>query len=229
MHDAENTTLCRETVLRVSPDKKSFLVEEHKPGGIIAHKRISPEDLYYAINSSFTSSTFYDSGFLPEHCISVSLSSTEKRIVLWNPSLTADITYGEKEYQNFPIPRLVLSLRVLQNGKVAGCAIATVADEKPSPDTILYHYPFSNVHDTGEVCTGNNVMPKYRNQQSLIHFPRFLLGLPDNDDYYHKSHNKLQLSHRELLEHMKDKEPSYYYTDVLVPSGKTLKDFLTRR
>ena len=36
----------------------------------------------------------------------------------------------------------------------------------------------------------------------------------------------LFLPYRELLNHLKDKAPSYYYTDVLVPSGKTLKDFI---
>ena len=34
------------------------------------------------------------------------------------------------------------------------------------------------------------------------------------------------MPYRELLNHLKDKDPSYYYTDVLVPSGKTLKDFI---
>ena len=27
-------------------------------------------------------------------------------------------------------------------------------------------------------------------------------------------------------EHLKDKDPSYYYSDVLIPNGKTLKDFI---
>lgn len=26
--------------------------------------------------------------------------------------------------------------------------------------------------------------------------------------------------------HLKDKDPSYYYSDVLIPNGKTLKDFI---
>ena len=40
------------------------------------------------------------------------------------------------------------------------------------------------------------------------------LGLEDESIY------------RALLNHLKDKEPAYYYTDVLVPNGKTLKDFI---
>ena len=55
--------------------------------------------------------------------------------------------------------------------------------------------------------------------------PDYILSLPDNDDRFNSSHNKLNLGHRELMEHLRDKQPEYYYTDVLIPSGKTLKNF----
>ena len=38
--------------------------------------------------------------------------------------------------------------------------------------------------------------------------------------------NRLRMEYRDLLEHLKDKDPSYYYSDVLIPNGKTLKDFI---
>ena len=88
----------------------------------------------------------------------------------------------------------------------------------------MFFYPFSNVHSDDRVCTGNNVLPRYRKISALKNFPRYLLGLPDNDDMYDREHNRLKLSHGELLEHLKDKDPSYYYSDVLLPNGKTLKD-----
>lgn len=90
-------------------------------------------------------------------------------------------------------------------------------------------YPFSNVHSNDRVCTGNNVLPRYRKISALKNFPRYLLGLPDNDDMYDREHNRLKLSHGELLEHLKDKDPAYYYTDILVSNGKTLGDFISRR
>ena len=34
------------------------------------------------------------------------------------------------------------------------------------------------------------------------------------------------MQYRDLLEHLKDKDSSYYYSDVLIPNGKTLKDFI---
>lgn len=95
--------------------------------------------------------------------------------------------------------------------------------------TPMFFYPFSNVHSDERVCTGNNVLPRYRKISALKNFPRYLLGLPDNDDMYDREHNRLKLSHGELLEHLKNKDPAYYYTDILVSNGKTLGDFISRR
>ena len=55
-----------------------------------------------------------------------------------------------------------------------------------------------------------------------------MLGLPDNDDMFYSAHNKKGLDHKALLEHLKDKNPAYYYTDILVPNGRTLSDFILR-
>ena len=84
----------------------------------------------------------------------------------------------------------------------------------------MFFYPFSNVHSNDRVCTGNNVLPRYRKISALKNFPRYLLGLPDNDDMYDREHNRLKLSHGELLEQLKDKDPAYYYTDILVSMEK---------
>ena len=46
---------------------------------------------------------------------------------------------------------------------------------------------------------------------------------------FDREHNKMKLSHKELLEHLKDKDPAYYYTDILVPNGRTLAEFINRR
>lgn len=48
-----------------------------------------------------------------------------------------------------------------------------------------------------------------------------------NDDYFRTEHNGIKANHRDLLEHLKDKDRQYYYDNILVPMrGKTLKDFL---
>ena len=229
MQLAENKDYSRNVILRLSPTRNTIIVEEQKPGGIAAYREIDPLELYYVINQSYASNDYLDSGFLPEHCLHLSMSATEKYFVLWNPELRADVIYGDREYPNFPIPRMVFGVRILENGKVAECSMGVVADEAPTVDTPMFFYPFSNVHSDDRVCTGNNVLPRYRKISALKNFPRYLLGLPDNDDMYDREHNRLKLSHGELLEHLKDKDPAYYYTDILVSNGKTLGDFISRR
>lgn len=226
---AENKDLTRDVILRISPKRNTLIVEEQKPGGAVAFKEIAPMELYFALNSSYTSNDYLSSGFLPENCLHVSMNGSERHFILWNPELRADIAYGGTEYLNFPIPRLVFGVRMLEGGKVAECSIGVVADEKPSPETPMYYYPFSNVYADGRVCSGNNIMPRYRKQTALRNFPRYLLGLPDNDDMYSSKNNKLGLEHRELLEHLKDKEPAYYYSDILVSDGTTLGNFINGR
>lgn len=98
-----------------------------------------------------------------------------------------------------------------------------------SYDTPMFFYPFSNVYDDERVCTGNNILPRYKKLSAMKNFPRYLLGLPDNDDMFYSAHNQKGLDHKALLEHLKDKDPAYYYTDILVPNGRTLSDFILRR
>ena len=226
---AENRELTHEVILRVSPKQNTLIVEEKKPGGAVSYKEIAPIELYFAINRSYTCKDYLTSGFLPENCLHVSMNGAERHFILWNPELRADIAYEGTEYLNFPLPRLVFGVRMLESGKVAECSIGVVADEKPLPETPMYLYPFSNVYEDGRVCSGNNMMPRYKKQTALRNFPRYLLGLPDNDDMYDSQKNQLGLGHRELLEHLKDKDPAYYYSDILVSNGKTLQDFISRR
>jgi len=51
--------------------------------------------------------------------------------------------------------------------------------------------------------------------------------MPNNDDYYSADNNRKGLEFRDLLEEVKDREPVYYYSDVLIPNGDTLQNFIT--
>ena len=91
----------------------------------------------------------------------------------------------------------------------------------------MFCYPFSNVTQSNfHLCTGSNVLPVYKTTGSISNLPGYLLRLPNNDDCFSTRNNKLHMEYRDLLEHLKDKDPSYYYSDVLIPNGKTLKDFI---
>ena len=216
-------------IVRISPGRNTITVQECIANGVVRYREIDPVEFYFALNGSCISNVYQRSGFLPEHCLHISMNAAERRYVIWNPELRADVIYRETEYQNFPLPRLVFGLRVIGNGKVADCSMGVVADEIPTEDTPMFFYPFSNVYEDDRVCTGNNVLPCYKKLSALKNFPRYLLGLPDNDDMFVSRHNRKDLEHKELMEHLKDKDPAYYYTDILVPNGRTLGDFIIGR
>ena len=89
-----------------------------------------------------------------------------------------------------------------------------------------YQYPFSNV-SRFELCIGSNSMPDIKSLHQLNGLMYYIMSMPNNNDHYYPENSKLSMEYRELLEHLKDKEPSYYYSDVLIESNKTLKDFVT--
>ena len=61
----------------------------------------------------------------------------------------------------------------------------------------------------------------------LSGLPYYILSMPDNDDYFKTGNNRLKANHRDLLEHLKDKDRQYYYDNILVTMpSKTLKDFI---
>lgn len=229
MANYKRTEAPEDVILRISPSRSTIVVQERSASGMVSYREIDPIEFYFALNGSYTTNDYLDSGFLPEHCLHIAMNAAERRYVVWNPELRADVIYGDTEYPDFPLPRLVFGLRVLSDGKVADCSMGVVADETPTESTPMFFYPFSNVHDDERVCTGNNVLPRYKKLTAIKNFPRYLLGLPDNDDMFTSAHNRLGLDHKTLLEHLKDKDPAYYYSDILVPNGRTLGDFITRR
>lgn len=216
--------------IHINTCKAEVMVEQRKKGGVIARKNISPQSLSQCFLTSRVDDERHATGLLPEGCIAAVM---EKRYVYYfirYPDLYADFTYFGTEYLRFPIPRLVFGFKFMpQEGKVAGCRLCVVEDAQLTADTPLYRYPFSNVDVNGRICTGNNALPVYRNPSRLHTLAGYILRMPNNNDHYSKDRNRLHAEFRDLLEQMKGKAPSQYYTDVLVKSGETLGDFLNRR
>lgn len=213
----------QDVVLRISPAQARITVEQ-ETGGVVARKEISADSLISCIHSSVETEQFV-SPLLPPHCLAVGLGRSEN-YVLWYPHLRADITLYDTPYPDFPLPRLVFGFALSSDGRPGKCRIGVIKDEAPTPETPMYHYPFSNVGSGGWLCTGSNELPRYQLHHKCVNLPGFLLRLPNNMDSYRREHNKLGLEYRDLLEHLKDKDPSYYYGSVLVPNGRTLAHFI---
>jgi hypothetical protein len=220
-----------DTVISLDSSNADVMIEQFQKDGAISRKHISPATLNSCLMASRYENETHAIGLFPENCIAVTTHTKHTQYFIRFPELYADISYYGTEYPRFPIPRLVFGFTyMLEESKVSGTRLCVVKDEKLTPDTPLYSYPFSNVsNDDGSICLGNNTLPIYKNPVRLSTLPGYVLRMPNNNDRYSNHNNRLGLEYRDLLEYMREKPPSSYYTDVLIPSGRTLKHFLDWR
>lgn len=215
-----------DTVIRISEDGK--IIVERDLRGVRSFKQIAPDTLIQCIDRSLLRGAVH-SGLLPKNCISFSgYDDGSKEVVLIYPENRADISYFGTEYKNFPLPRLVFGFKLTAEGRVSSCKLGVVENtENLKPDTKMYHYPLSNVNGF-HLCTGNNVLPKCTSLHTLSSLPYYIMSMPNNNDYFKASNNKPNLEMRDLLELLKDKNSSFYYSDILIPNGAILNDFIMK-
>ena len=216
-----------ETVIRISDDGRVMV--EKDDGGVKSFKQINPDTLVECINKSLLRGAVH-SGMLPKNCLSFSAYDDGNRdVVLMHPEIKADVSYFGTEYKDFPLPRLVFGFRLSKEGRVSSCRLGVTDNgEILKPNTKMYHYPLSNVSGF-HLCTGNNTFPKCDSLHTLASLPYYIMAMPNNNDHFSPARNKPGLEMRDLLELLKDKEPAFYYSDVLVPIGKLLGDFINGR
>lgn len=86
-----------EVIVRISPSRNTIIVQERSPGGVLSYREIDPIDFYFALNGSCIGNEYINSGFLPEHCLHVSMNAEERHFVIWNADLRADVIYRDTE------------------------------------------------------------------------------------------------------------------------------------
>ena len=216
-----------ETIIRISDDNR--IMVEKDEDGIKSFKQIAPDTLLECINMSLLRGAVH-TGLLPKNCLSVSVYDDGNRdVVLLHSENKADVSYFGTEYKDFPLPRLVFGFRLSKEGRVSSCRLGVIANnDMLKPETKMYHYPLSNVSGFN-LCTGNNTFPKCDSLHTLASLPYYIMAMPNNNDHFKPSNNKPGLEMRDLLELMKDKEPSFYYSDILLSNGAVLNDFITGR
>lgn len=219
-----------DTVIRISSGRAEITVEQTDEAGVTARKALSAETFAKCILGSRFNEAVFHTGLLPENCIAATVSEDKTVYYLRHPRLYADVNYYGTEYPAFPLPRMVFGFGYdTQSGKIVSQKLCVVKDSQLTMETPTYHYPFSNVYSNYNICIGSNELPTYKNPMKLGNLADYILQMPNNNDMFSETHNRLHLGYRDLLEHLKDKPPAYYYTDVLIPDGKRLKDFLNGR
>lgn len=214
-------------LIRIRDDGTVAIEEDNS--GIKGFKEISPDSLLQCINQSLLRGAV-SSGLLPKGCISYTAhDSGERNICMLHPESRADISYYGSPYPAFPLPKLVFGFSITKENRISQCRLGVVGNESNlKPATPMFVYPFSNVSGT-HLCTGNNVLPKCQSLHTLGSVPYYILGMDNNNDYFQPSNNKPGLEMRDLLELLQDKPPEYYYSNILIPSGQTLGDFIKER
>lgn len=217
-----------EIILHIKEDKT--VTVDIIENDIITTKRITPKELLDCVLNSTTTmkSLVINSGILPQNAVTFSFkpNDSEKYVVLEFPEEKTNITYEKTEYENFPIPRILFGFHITNSGRISSVRMGVAALGVLSMDTPMYRYPFSNVQGFS-LCIGGNEMPHIESMNQLSGLPYYIMSMPDNDDRYSANNNKLKMGHRDLLEHLKDKDRQYYYDNILVPMGsKKLKDFI---
>jgi hypothetical protein len=216
-----------EVIIRIRDD--GTVAVEDSGDGIKAFKEITPDSLLECLNESMMRGAV-SSGLLPKGCISYAAHDNgNKDICILHAESRADISYFGTKYKDFPLPRLVFGFSLSKEGRVSSCKLGVIAnDSMLKPETKMYHYPLSNVSGF-HLCTGNNTFPKCNSLHTLASLPYYIMAMPNNNDHFKPALNKPKLEMRDLLELMKDKEPAFYYSDVLMPNGAVLNDFINRR
>ncbi len=213
------------TGLRFYVNEELNLVIDDYRGKTNKHKVISINTLCKLVEKNINGNIF-ETGILPERCIAYREETGNNRFVALDLGcFNMDITYEQTKYENFPVPRLLYGFRLDGANKIREVQVAVADMGTLRDDTKLYKYPFSNVEGFN-MCIGGNVLPQIKKLRQLNGIPYYIFAMPDNNDRYMPDRTRLNMEYRNLLEHLKDKDTEYYYNSVLIPSGKTLKDFI---
>lgn len=195
-------------------------------------KYISYETFVKCVHDSTDNGIEVRTGILPRGIVHYShLSKAQEEIDVYVLALDCDredITYHETTFENFPIPRFLVRFE-LSEGKVRSVGIGIIPMKGAiREDTPMFYYPFSNIYYSTnfKLCTGSNSLPIVKNLASLPNLARYILRLPNNDDFYNYNRNKLGIGQGELMDLLQDKDQAYYYEHILIPMpNKTVQNF----
>lgn len=211
-----------ELVIHINTDGKVFV--EDIENGVKSYKTVEPEVFLNCVRDSIRTG-LVTSGIMPEGSFFYGAGDNgNQKICIEFPKRRCDVVYEKTEYKDFPLPRLVFGFRICK-GHITSVNLGVVEEGMLTPKSKMYIYPFSNVSGF-RLCCGANRLPNIKSLHQLSGVMHFIMSMPNNNDHYRNERTKFDVELRQLFETLKDKEPKYYYTDVLIESGKTLQDFV---
>ena len=147
--------------IHISDSAQIFI--EQTVGGTKVTKSAQLDDILLCLQSSIKPAASAYSAVLPPNTLFYShLTDTDAySVALEYPYNTADITYMETEYPDFPLPKLVFGFKVNRDGKIQAVYSGVTENCTLREDTPMYFYPLSNVDAHNfQLCTGDNELPE---------------------------------------------------------------------
>ena len=211
-----------ELIIHISADGK--ITVEDIEDGIRAYKAVEPEVFLECVRSSIRTQ-LVSSGIMPSGTFYYAAGDggMQKICMEFQPR-KCDVVYEKTTYSDFPLPRLVFGFS-LKNGRITGVNLGVTEEGMLTPKSRMFVYPFSNVSGF-RLCCGANRLPDVKSLHQLTGVMHFIMSMPNNNDHYTPGRTKLGLELRHLFATLKDKDTRFYYTDVLIDSGKTLQYFI---
>lgn len=190
--------------------------------GIITEKECAPEQLLNLLLSS--TSTGLSSGLLPKNCLEVDLSPGMKKIFMSFEKGIFDIKCYDTIYQIEMPDCIFVFLIDINASRIKKSYLVSVKTDKIREDTLIYHYPLSNVSTSNlSMCWGSNVLPSITSLNQLQGIPYLFFKSELNHDWY-SGNNTSKLPLRDLMVSLHKKEINIY--DILKPTGMTYKQFV---
>lgn len=213
------------TGLRFYVNEDLNIVVDDCRGKTVKHKVISMNTFVKLVEKNVEITTVH-TGILPDRCVSYTENQNGSRYVVTDlGKFRIDLIYENTKYEDFPVPRLLFGFEVDKDFKITKVNVAVSDMGTLRENTKLYKYPFSNVSGF-DMCIGQNVMPKIKSLRQLNGIPYYIFSMPDNNDRYSPDRTNLNMEYRTMLEFLRDKDEKFYYENVLIPTGKTLSDFI---
>jgi len=148
----------------------------------------------------------------------------KETVILEYQTVNRPFKYYETIFASIPFPSLLFRFEVeIDNKKLVDIRVGAVTSTILRDKSIVYHYPYSNVHHDGRICFGSNVLPKIEKLSDLSAIPELFLSGIQNNDLYSNANNSVMVL-RELLELL---DGTWFDNAILTPMS-TYEEFVNR-
>ncbi|MBU8908080.1 prokaryotic E2 ligase family D protein [Desertibacillus haloalkaliphilus] len=168
---------------------------------------------------------------LPKNCIkhiwtnyNYDTQSGVQDVFIEIPKKRWDISCFDTRMMDVGFPKMVFRYRVDETMTVRFLWVVAVKDTTLTPQTEVFHFPFSNVGSAGKVCMGGNIFPPIQDIQQLQTLHNYFFQVPFSSDHYSAARNLSGIQDiREMFKSVQDKD----FPDTwLQPSGSTLQRWM---